>query len=436
MTIELKKRVDVQVSLGTSPLTTRSFDIPFFLTGTAAFTENYRVYSSLDGILEDHADGSPAYKFASKAFGGLFPPRTIYIGQRGITATAFTPVVADNTVYSLNIKANGVDGFITFTSGLEESASTIVTGLKNAITASAVNSLVTVGGTTTLTLAAITTLSAGSVTDNLVASRTYSETSTTAATRIRGLDDSWYYSSIDDHTKAEQEAFAAYADGIDSMFITSTSDTEAFTQGGVLDIGAILKALGYDHVITMPHPDADSEFPEGAIVGAMAQIEKGTSTLTDKTLEGVSTVNYSTTQITVMEAKNYAYYAAFVGSGSVFNSKTASGQYFDTIEFADWLRARIGESIYGIIKRKSLQGLKVSFDNAGKAIIKQYALQPAKYGQSVGSVSLDFDPVCRVPTRDEISDSQRANRTLPNVVVELQYTNAIETVQVRAYVSI
>tara|TARA_R110000782_G_scaffold135938_1_gene228324 strand:- start:1372 stop:2682 length:1311 start_codon:yes stop_codon:yes gene_type:complete len=436
MTIELKKRVDVQVSLGTQPLTTRRFDIPFFLTGTAAFAESYRVYDSLDGILEDHADGSPAYKYASKAFGGLFPPRTIYIGKRTITQTVLTPVAADNTVYSLNIKANGVNAFITFTSATSATPTTIVTGLKAAITASAVNTLVTVGGTATLTLAAITTLSSGATTNNLVQSSVYSQTSTTAATAIRALDNTWYYSSIDDHSKTEQEAFAAYADGIDSMFVTSTSDTEAFTQGGVIDIGAILKALGYDHVITMPHPDADREFPEGAIVGAMAQLEKGTSTLTDKTLEGVSTVNYSATQISVMEAKNYTYYADFVGSGSVFNSKTASGQYFDTIEFADWLRARIGESIYGIIKRKSLQGLKVSFDAAGKVIIKQYALQPAKFGQSVGSVSLDFDPVCRIPTRDEISDAQRASRTLPNVVVELQYTNAIETVQVRAYVNI
>ena len=73
MTIELNKRVDVQVSLGTQPLTTRRFDIPLFLTGTAAFAEAYRVYGDLSEVLEDHAEGSPAYEFSSKAFGGLFP---------------------------------------------------------------------------------------------------------------------------------------------------------------------------------------------------------------------------------------------------------------------------------------------------------------------------------------------------------------------------
>ena len=180
----------------------------------------------------------------------------------------------------------------------------------------------------------------------------------------------------------------------------------------------------------------DTEFPEGAIVGAMAQLEKGTSTLTDKTLTGVATQNYTSTQTSAFEAKNVMYYVSFQGAGSVFNSKLSSGQFFDTIEFADWLRARIGESIYGVIKQKSVSGLKISFDNAGKAIIKQYALQPALYGQSVGSVSLDSKPTCRAPSREEISDANRANRLLPNVVVELQYTNAIETVEVRAYVNI
>jgi urease gamma subunit len=436
MTIELSKRVDVQVSLGTQSISTRSFDIPLFLTGTAAFTDNYRVYSSADGVLEDFSEGSAAYKFASKAFGGLFPPRTIYIGKRGVTNTIFTPTVADNTVYSLNIKANGVDAFITFTSGTSASAATIVTGLKAAITASAVSALVTVGGTTTLTLASLTTLSAGATTDSLVQSNAYSETSTTAATRVRGLDDSWYYSSIDDHSKTEQEAFAAYADSINSMFVTSSADADILSQGVATDICSVLKSMSYDHAAVLYHPEADTEFPEGAIIGAMAQLEKGTSTLTDKTLSGVTTTNLSETQITVLESKNAMYYVTFAGVGSVFNSKTSSGQFFDTIEFADWLRARVGESIYGVMKRRSDQGLKISYDSAGKAIIKQYALQPAKYGQLVGSVSLDFEPVCRVPTRDEISDNDRANRFLPEVVVELQYTNGIEKVQVRAYVSI
>lgn len=436
MTIEINKRVDVQVSLGTLPLETQSFDTPFFLVGTAAFTEAYRVYGGIDEVLDDHAEGSAAYKMAALAFNGLFPPTEVYIGRRAITVNTITPTVADNTTYSLNIKAGGVDAFITYTSGTSASVSTIVTGLKAAITASAVNTLVTVGGTTTLTLTPLTTLSVGTSTSNLVNVLSYSETATTAASRARQLDTAWYYVAMDDHTASEVEAFAAYAEGINCPFATSTSDVNVYSQVATTDIGSKLKALGFDHASTLFHESADTAFPEAAIFGAMAQLEKGTSTLTDKTLVGVATSNLSSSQIAVLEDKNVMYYINFVGAGSLFNSKTASGQFFDTIEFADWLRARVAESVYGTIKRRSVAGLKTSYDQAGKAIVEQAILSPVKTGQAVGSISVDTDPVVRIPSRAEISDNDRANRFLPNVVLEVQYTNAIETVQIRAYVSI
>ena len=52
MSVDIKERVDVVVSLGTQPISTASFDSAMFLADTesagwpVAFTEDYRVFTS------------------------------------------------------------------------------------------------------------------------------------------------------------------------------------------------------------------------------------------------------------------------------------------------------------------------------------------------------------------------------------------------------
>lgn len=257
-----------------------------------------------------------------------------------------------------------------------------------------------------------------------------------ALTNMLAVDDTAYYVACESHTQSDIQAVVSVCEANNRMYVVSSQEADILNQGLSTDIGSILKTGGYKHVITLYDPAADAGFSEGGIVGAMAAIQPGVSTLEDKTMPGVDAYNASATDITSMEAKNVAYYAPIAGVNSVFNSKTASGNFFDAIVFSDWLQARIGEAVYGLLKRESDLGRKVTYDEAGMTKIRQAIFQPINQALSVGALSSDFTPIVRTPTRDEVTDADRANRFVPNVVVEVVYSNGVHNVKINAYVTV
>lgn len=358
MAIDIDQRVDVVVSLGTQPISTATFDSVAFVADDqtagwpVAFTESYRVYSSLDEILTDgFANTTPVYKFAAKAFGGNFRANKLYVSR-----------------YSTSV------------------------------------------GSPVTPLASIQATFA--------------------------VDDTAYFVGCEDHTEATVVALAAYLESKYKMLVVSSQDAGILVAATGTDLGSVLQDAAYNHVITLYSDSADTNFNEGGIVGAMAALEAGTSTLEDKTLVGVTAESFSSTEIASLESKNVGYYSTIAGVNSYFNSKVASGQFFDTIVFSDWLRARISESVYGLLKRASDKGSKIRMDDVGFAQVRQAIFQPINTAIANGAISTEVQPIVRIPTREEIAENDRANRILPNVVVEVLYSNAVHKVLIRAFVSI
>lgn len=257
-----------------------------------------------------------------------------------------------------------------------------------------------------------------------------------ALTALLNVDSKPYWVGCDSHSDATVTALAAYCDAEDKMYVNSTQQAGVLVPATTTDIGSVLQDAAYDHVITIYNASADTSMAEGGIVGAMASIQAGVSTLEDKTLNGVTVDSLNATQRSSLESKNVAYYMPIAGVNSVFNSKVASGQYLDTIIFADWFKAELQAAIYGVMKRESTLGRKVSYDEAGKAKIRQAIWGVIRVGLANGSITPDVEPVVRLPSNDEVSEANRTGRILPSVVVEVVYTNAIHKVVVAAYVTV
>lgn len=245
------------------------------------------------------------------------------------------------------------------------------------------------------------------------------------------------YISCDSREEVNLLALAAAVNAADRIHVHATQSPDVVVPSAVADIASLLQDAAYDTTITLYSKAADSNFAEGGIVGAMAAIQAGVSTLEDKTLVGVVSDNLTATERLACEQKNVAYYSPIAGVNSVFNSKVASGQFLDTILFTQWLKARIGEALYGTIKRESEAGRKVSFDGAGGAKLRSSIYNNViNIGLANGSISRDIEPIVRTPTREEVSEADRAGRILNGVVVEVLYSNAVHKVNVRAYVNI
>ena len=269
-----------------------------------------------------------------------------------------------------------------------------------------------------------------------VVAYTAPQTPTAAFNTQLSADDTPYYVACDTHTEAVITPLVAAAEAAYRMVVVSSQEAGILVPATTTDLGSVLQSAAYDHVFTMYHPSADSAFAEGGVIGAMAAIPAGVSTLEDKTLTGVVSYSIDGTATTSVKDKNVGYYSPSTGFNSLFNSRVASGQFFDTIVFSDWLRARIGEAVYGLMKRRSDAGLKVSYDENGMSLIRSAIFGVIQVGLANGAISPDIYPVVRTPSREEVSEADRTGRVLPDVVVEVLYSNAVHKVLVRAYVSV
>lgn len=257
-----------------------------------------------------------------------------------------------------------------------------------------------------------------------------------ALTALLAVNSKPYYILCDTRVEATRLALAAFCEAEDKLHVNSTQEAGVLVPATTTDLGSKLQDLGYNNTFTIYSATANTAYSEGGVVGAFAAIPAGTSSLEFKTMAGVAVDTLDATQRSSCEGKNVAYYATVADTNCVLNSKVASGQFLDTVVFSHWLSARIKESLFGLLKRKSDLGLKVSYDDAGFAQIRQAIQNVINVGLANGSISPDVTPVVRTPEREDILEADRANRILPDVIVEVLYTSAVHKVLVRAYVTI
>lgn len=257
-----------------------------------------------------------------------------------------------------------------------------------------------------------------------------------ALSSLRQTDSTPYWIACDDHTESTVTALAGYCEAEDLMFGNSTQQAGVLVDATTTDIGSVLQDLGYNHTFTIYNTTADTSFAEGGVAGCMAGIQAGTSSAEYKTMTGVAVSGLTTTQRTSCDNKNVMYYERSSGVNVLLNTKVSSGQFLDTVLFADWLKARIQEQLFGLLKRESDLGRKISYDESGFAQVRQSINAVINVGINNGSISTDIQPVVRTPNRQDILDADRTNRILPDVIVEVLYSNAIHKVLVRAYVTV
>jgi hypothetical protein len=211
---------------------------------------------------------------------------------------------------------------------------------------------------TTISTAAIT----GTMT--MVLSSVATEDPDDSLTAIRLYDDDWYGLIYVDRTQADVELVATWTEVNTKIFRTASADADIVDVSATSDttsIAATLKAAGYDRSGVIYDALAATTFPDAAELGKVFPYHPGVYTLAFKTLNGITRSLLSTTQSTNAHAKNADTYETTGGVNMVYEGKVASGEFFDTIVFCDWLVARVKEYVFRVFTTQ----LKVAFDDDG-----------------------------------------------------------------------
>ena len=441
------KVVDVTVQLGTQPIDTVGFETPMFLAIHNAFPERYRAYTDLDQLVSDgFAPGSPAHTFASKAFGGKFRPDILFIGRQKLLNTTidFTGQTNTETVF-VNVSSGAFSTSVSFAATDTTTPAQIATGIAAAINADAILSPVvtaaSTGTTVTVTAKGDSNFSVGADAGNYRVVNTSDESVSVAIGEVNTANENWYFLSTESHTAQSILAAASYASANYKLHVYSTADAQSKIAGNTTGIAGQLKALSYDTSIGMYDPLADSAFPEGGIVGAMADNDPSFGdSIHLKTMPGVIAPNLSPTDRMNIWGNNLNFYRVTNGIGYFYEGKVASGQYVDVVRFGHWLKFRTEESAFGYMSRRSNLGASMKMSDEDMPNLKAVILNnPINVGITNGAIltgydtvnKVFYDPIITIPLRANIPTNDIASRILNNVKVELVYNTPLHFVKIR-----
>ena len=443
---EISSIVNVNVSPATRPIATANFSIPLFLSTHNVFTERARAYTSVAEATQDGFDTQhPVVKFLSGIYNGGFPPSKVWVGRKLLESISIVPNVAvDDTTYSFKIYVGGTETVISIDSGTSATLDSIATALVAAMSGVAGVTVTDDTGSLTITPTDIdAVLTVYDITSNLGAIYTTdsSESWTTCYNAVRTyLTEDYLFLGCDSHAKADQEELFGLASSNDDFYVTTSGASEILDPADSTDIMSEMKALSYQKGMVMYHSQADTYYPEGAIIGAWAGTDAGTTTIHGRTLVGVPTDDLSETQVSTIQAKNGSSYVEIAGGGFLLDGFVPDGNFCDTIRFSLWLESRVAESVFGLIKRKSDTGRKVPFNNIGIAMVRQAIAEPLDLAASRGATTKDEETgefyTIITPTRLEVPENDRANRFLPDVEFYVIYSSAIHRCKINGTVSI
>lgn len=447
----IDKVIDVTLVFGSAVIETAVFDIALILAAHNVTENTVDVYTSTDAMLQaGFASDSPTYQMASLMFQGVGAPDQIIIGRRQLENYTLTPTAVASAIYTVTLKHGSVSKAFQFVATSSPTVTEIATGLQTLINADTTwNTRVTAsvtGNSLVLTPVEGEALDV-SVGGNLVQVRNVSSDILEDITAVADANNTWFWMVSDSHVPADVLNLAGYAQEHDKIYWTSSQDTSVVNA----EDGNILQELmlsGYRNTgFAMWRTDADTTFPEAAVVGAIAAADPGTTTLHGKTLVGLTVQKLTTTQETNIVAQNGNIYRREYGQNFYRDGRMVDGNFCDTIHHALWVKARVAESLFALLKRRSDLLSGVRFTSVGLGQVRQAIWDnPLNQGILNGSIANeinvssetgmreDLRPTVYVPNRADIPTNDIAQRVLNGVVVEYVYAGFIHYIKVQVNV--
>lgn len=445
-----EKVATVTLLYGATAIRETQFDIPLILTGQTVTGSAIEYYTSPDALLEaGYGTYDPAYIMAVKLFNGVFPPSQVIVGKREITNFTLTPVVEDSATYVVSIKNGTKKKDFKFIADDTATAQEIVVGLSEMINADATyGSLFAVANDGAVLTFSPVDGKYGSVdADGFVKTSVYANDILDDIASLHETDSSWFWVLSDSHAEQDVLDLASWVETNDKVYFFSSSAPGILTkeEDNVLER---LGDLGYVNTcFALWMTDADSTFPEAAVVGSICSAQPGTTTLHGKTLVGVEIEKLSQTAENNVVQQNGNIYRKEHGQLFYRDGYMVNGFFADYVVHALWFKARTEESLFTLFKQQSMLGGGVRATSAGIALIRQAVLSnPIQVGILNGSIAnevttseetglrVDLKPIVYIPSRADMTDAQINARLVDGMKIEYVYAGFFHYVKVQVHV--
>lgn len=444
------KVVSVTLTYGATSISETQFDVPLIFTGHNATGNTIDFFTSTDAVLNaGFSVDSPAYKMAKLLFDGLFAPQQVMIGKRDITNIVLTPIVENDATYTITLKKGTNSKQFRFIADDTATAQEIVTGMNELIAADTTYSgyftIATDGAKITATPKEGVFADISS--EGFTQVNTYANDILEDISKIADVDNTWFWLLSDSHAEQDILDLAGYVEEHDKVYFFSSQDADIRTKttGNVLER---LINLGYNNTgFALWMSNADSVFPEAAVVGSICSAQPGVTTLHGKTLVGVELEKLDTTSENNIVTQNGNIYRKEHGALFYRDGFMVSGFFADYIVHALWAKARTDESLTALFKQQSMLGGGVRATSAGIAKIREaVTANPLQVGIMNGSIAneivksdetgmwVSLKPTVYIPSRADMTTAQINARLVDGMVIEYVYAGFFHYVRVQVNV--
>ena len=436
MSTKIKDIVVINITRETAKISRVGFGTPFIFGIHDKFVEDFRVYTSIAGVLEDFDVTDEEAIAANAIFAQEIVPEKIAIGKRAANVAQSNIVTVDTPddteTFSAIINGTSFD----FISDADATIQEIGLGLSAAINLGAEPVTATdnfdgtfdldadvAGEPFTLALAVTGVIGAMSSTEPIANVNAASELAdllevfndwyglilTRRATEAEQLQD------IEQMAVSIESQLKIYAYSIDQASLLAAVDT---------DIASILKAKALDRTFGLYSAD-QANYPEAAWLGGQLPKDPGSITWKFKKLVLITPDDLTENQVANLKGKNMNFYETVANSNIISSEAVvAGGEYIDVIRGADWLTARLGERIF----TRLVNSEKVPFTSAGIA-----SIETDVRAQLDAAVIADFitaDYIVTVPNIDDIDPADKALRFLDGITFSAPLASAVHKVQI------
>ncbi len=246
-------------------------------------------------------------------------------------------------------------------------------------------------------------------------------------------DNNWYCLLTNYNSEAYVEAAAAWVEAQTKIYVFDDVNTDSITVSFSIgtDAGADLKALAPRRTAGTYYP-SPARMNSASWAGRVLPIEPGGETWMFKTLALVTPTKLTTTHRNNLRARSMNWFQTVAGRNIMQQGSTFDGNFLDVVRGLDWLEDDMTKAIFTTLASND----KVSFDDPGISTIENDIVASLDRAVQRRILRADPRPIVIVPLAADVSDSDKALRTLPDMTFSAELAGAVHKVIVAGTVSV
>lgn len=252
---------------------------------------------------------------------------------------------------------------------------------------------------------------------------------------ILAEDDDFYGIMMTSRKQEDILKMEDWTEAHNKIFVTAISESGAKDNTSIDDTGYKFYNGNYFRTAAFYHENAETDFPDCAVVAKCFSFMPGQETWANKRLAAVVPNTITETESQAIFNKNGNTFERFRNISITQNGKVASGEWIDIVRFRDWLVEEIQTRVFNAITNVG----KIPYTDAGIAVIEAQIRSALTLGQQRGGIApteyndngeknLGF--TTEVPLAANISAGQKASRILEDVKFTARLAGAIHIVEI------